>query len=138
MDAVTFLGILSLQLGVEVVRQLAFAMPVAFAWEFERNIVEWYQADHHIEAVALLITGLAAGMISVLAWPHGFTDERPFFEIAAMASPLITGLALYGTGVFLRRLGQQPPALFNIRSASIVAIGISMIRILMLSGTSPV
>ena len=136
MDAVTFVGILSLQLGVEVVRQLAFAMPVAFAWEFERDIVQWYQTDHHIEAVALLVTGLAAGMISVLAWPHGFTDQRPFFEIAAMASPVITGFAMYGTGLFLRRLGQKPPALFDIRSASIVAIGISLIRIVMLSGNA--
>jgi len=136
MDTATFLGILSLQLGVEVVRQLAFAMPVAFAWEFERDIVQWYQADHHIEAVALLVTGLAAGMISVLAWPHGFTDQRPFFEIAAMASPVITGFAMYATGLFLRRLGQKPPALFDIRSASIVAIGISLIRIVMLSGNA--
>ena len=100
MDSVTFLGTLFLQLGVEVVRQLAFAMPVAFAWEFERDIVQWYQNDHHVEAVALLVTGLAAGTISVLAWPHGFTDQHPFVEIAAIASPVVTGFLMYGTGVF--------------------------------------
>ncbi len=133
MDSVTFLGTLFLQLGVEVVRQLAFAMPVAFAWEFERDIVQWYQNDHHVEAVALLVTGLAAGTISVLAWPHGFTDQHPFVEIAAIASPVVTGFLMYGTGVLLRELGQKPPALFDIRSASIVAIGISLIRIVMLS-----
>ena len=133
MDSVTFLGTLFLQLGVEVVRQLAFAMPVAFAWEFERNIVQWYQNDHHVEAVALLVTGLAAGTISVLAWPHGFTDQHPFVEIAAIASPVVTGFLMYGTGVLLRELGQKPPALFDIRSASIVAICISLIRVAMLS-----
>ena len=133
MDSATFLGTLFLQLGVEVVRQLAFAMPVAFAWEFERDIVQWYQNDHHVEAVALLVTGLAAGTISVLAWPHGFTDQRPFVEIAAIASPVVTGFLMYGTGVLLRELGQKPPALFDIRSASIVAIGISLIRMVMLS-----
>lgn len=135
-DLVAFLGILFLQLGVEVTRQLAFAMPVAFAWEYERDIVQWYQDDHHVEAIALLVTGLAAGTISVLAWPHGFTDQRPFVEIAAIASPVMTGFVMYRTGLFLRELGQKPPALFDIRSASIVAIGISLIRIVMLSPAS--
>lgn len=133
MDSVTFLGTLFLQLGVEVVRQLAFAMPVAFAWEFERDIVQWYQADHHVEAVALLISGLAAGTISVLTWPQGFTDQHPFVGIAAIASPIVTGFLMYRTGVLLREFGQKPPALFAIRSASIVAIGISLIRIVMLA-----
>jgi hypothetical protein len=132
-DLVTFLGILFLQLGVEVVRQLAFAMPVAFAWEYERDIVQWYQNDHHIESVALLVSGLAAGTISVLTWPQGVTTQRPFVEIAAIASPVLTGFVMYRTGLLLRELGQKPPALFSIRSASIVAIGISLIRILMLS-----
>ncbi len=132
-DLVAFLGTLFLQLGVEVVRQLAFAMPVAFAWEFERDIVQWYQDDHHVEAISLLVTGLAAGTISVLAWPHGFTNQRPFVEIAAIASPMMTGFVMYRTGVLLRELGQKPPALFEIRSASIVAIGMSLIRIATLS-----
>ncbi len=133
MDSVTFLGTLFLQLGVEVVRQLAFAMPVAFAWEFERDIVQWYQNDHHVEAVALLVSGLAAGTISVLTWPQGFTDQHPFVGIAAIASPIVTGFLMYRTGILLRGFGQKPPALFAIRSASIVAIGISLTRIVMLS-----
>lgn len=132
-DLVAFLGILFLQLGVEVVRQLAFAMPVAFAWEYERDIVQWYQDDHHVEAISLLVTGLAAGTISALAWPHSFTNQRPFFEIAAIASPMMTGFVMYQTGVLLRELGQKPPVLFDIRSASIVAAGMSLIRIVMLS-----
>lgn len=132
-DLVVFLGTLFLQLGIEVVRQLAFAMPVAFAWEFERDIVQWYQDDHRVEAISLLVTGLAAGTISVLAWPHGFTNQRPFVEIAAIASPMMTGFVMYRTGVLLRELGQKPPALFDVRSASIVAIGISLVRIVMLS-----
>jgi hypothetical protein len=127
-----FLGILCLQLGVEVVRQLAFAMPVAFAWEYERDIA-WWSRDQDIEAVALLVTGLAAGMISVFAWPHGFTNQHPFVEIAAIASPILTAFVMYRSGVVIRELGQKPPALFDIRSAAIVAVGISLIRIAMLS-----
>ena len=128
-DLVAFLGMLLLQLGVEVVRQLAFAMPVAFAWEFERDIVQWYQEDHHVEAIALLVTGLAAGTISVLTWPQVITNQRPFVEIAAIASPMMTGFLMYRAGVLLRDIGQKPPVLFDIRSASIVAIGMSLIRI---------
>jgi hypothetical protein len=132
-DLVAFLGTLFLQLGVEVVRQLAFAMPVAFAWEFERDIVQWYRDDHHVEAVSLLVTGLAAGTISVLTWPHAITNQHPFVEIVAIASPMMTGFVMYRAGVLLRGLGQKPPALFDIRSASIVAIGMSLIRIATLS-----
>ncbi len=128
-----FLGTLFLQLGIEVVRQLAFAMPAAFAWEFERHIA-WWSADRRIESGALLITGLAAGTISAVMWPHTFADRRPFFEMAAIASPLLTAFLMNRTGFFLRGLGQEPPMLFNIRAAGIVAIGISMSRIAMLSG----
>ena len=108
-------------------------MPAAFAWEFERDIAWWYRGDRRVEAIALLVTGLAAGTISVLAWPPGFTDAAPFVGIAAIASPVLTGLVMYSTGAVLRRLGQQPPALLDLRSASIVAIGISLIRVVMLS-----
>ena len=51
-DPVFFLGTLFLQLGIEVVRQLAFAMPVAFAWEFERDIA-WWSTDRRLENGAL-------------------------------------------------------------------------------------
>ena len=93
-----FLGTLFLQLGIEVVRQLAFAMPVAFAWEFERDIAWWNHYDHRVEPIALLVTGIAAGTISVLMWPHTFADQRPFFEMAAIASPLLTAFLMYRTG----------------------------------------
>lgn len=126
-----FLGTLFLQVGIEVVRQLAFAMPVAFAWEFERDIA-WWSTDRRIEDVALLITGFAAGMISALMWPYTFTDQRPFFELAMVASPLLTGVLMYRTGFLLRQLGQNPPVLFDLRSASIVAIGMSVTRLTML------
>lgn len=126
-----FLGTLFLQVGIEVVRQLAFAMPVAFAWEFERDIA-WWSTDRRIEDVALLITGFAAGMISALMWPYTFTDQRPFFELAMVASPLLTGVLMYRTGFLLRQLGQNPPVLFDLRAASIVAIGMSVTRLTML------
>lgn len=131
-DPVPFLGTLFLQLGIEVVRQIAFAMPVAFAWEFERDIA-WWSADSRLENGALLISGLAAGVISALMWPHTFTDQRPFFELALIASPILTAFAMYGSGSVLRGIGQQPPALFNLRAAMIVAMGMSITRLAALS-----
>ena len=130
-----FLGTLFLQLSIEVVRQLAFAMPVAFAWEFERDIAWWNHIDRRIEPLALFVTGLAAGTISVLMWPHTFTDQRPFFELAVIASPLLTAFLMDRAGFVLRGAGREPLALCNIRSASIVAIGMSLTRIALLSGT---
>jgi hypothetical protein len=126
-----FLGTLFLQLGIEVVRQLAFAMPVAFAWEFERDIA-WWSTDRRLEDAALLITGFAAGTISALMWPHTFTDQRPFFEVALVASPLVTARLMDRAGSILRGLGQQPPVMLDRRSATIVAIGMSVTRIAML------
>ena len=126
-DPAFFLGTLFLQLGIEVVRQLAFAMPVAVAWEFERGIAGW-TGDRRVESVSLFITGLAAGTISSLMWPHTFTDQRPFLELAVIASPMLTALLMYGTGSILRELGQQLPILLNLRSATIVAIGMSLTR----------
>ena len=127
-----FLGTLFLQLGIEVVRQIAFAMPVAFAWEFERDIA-WWSTDRRLETGALFITGLAAGMISALMWPHTFTDQRPFFELALIASPMLTAVLMYQTGAVLRKLGQQPPVLLDLRAATIVAFGMSITRIAALS-----
>ena len=127
-DPVFFLGTLFLQLGIEVVRQLAFAMPVAFAWEFERDIA-WWSTDRRLENGALLITGLAAGMISALMWPHTFTDQRPFFEVAMIVSPLLTAVLMDRAGSLLRDIGQQPPVMLDLRSATIVAIGMSVTRL---------
>jgi hypothetical protein len=127
-DPVLFLGTLFLQLGIEVVRQLAFAMPVAFAWEFERDIA-WWTTERRLEDAALLITGVAAGVTSVLMWPHTFTDQRPFLELAVLGSPLLTAMLMCKTASLLRRLGQQPPALLDQRSATIVAIGMSLARV---------
>lgn len=126
-----FLGTLFLQVGIEVVRQLAFAMPVAFAWEFERGIA-WWTADRRLENGALLITGLAAGLISALIWPHTFTDERPFLELAVITSPMLTALLMQRTGSVLLGLGQQLPILLDQRAAILVAIGMSASRIAML------
>jgi hypothetical protein len=131
-DPVFFLGTLFLQLAIEVVRQLAFAMPVAFAWEFERDIA-WWSTDRRLENGALLITGLAAGMISALMWPHTFTDQRPFFELAIIASPILTAVLMYRAGSMLRGFGQQPPVLMDLRAATLVAIGMSIARIAVLS-----
>jgi hypothetical protein len=129
-----FLGTLFLQIGIEVVRQLAFAMPVAFAWEFERDIA-WWSTDRRMEDVALLVSGFAAGMISALMWPHTFADQRPFFELALVVSPPVTAVLMYRTGFLLRGLGQNPPMLFNLRSAGIVAIGMALTRITILSSS---
>jgi hypothetical protein len=128
-----FLGTLFLQLAIEVVRQLAFAMPVAFAWEFERDIA-WWSTDRRLENGALLITGFAAGMISALMWPHTFTDQRPIFELALIVSPLLSAVLMHRTGAILRALGHQPQLLLDLRCAGIVAIGMTLSRILMLAG----
>ena len=132
MELFAFLGTLSLQLGLEVVRQLALAMPIAFLWEFEREIVWWHRSDHHVEAeVGMLVSGLAAGAISALILPQGYTNQRPFFEIAAVLSPVVTGLVMYRAGALLRERGIEPPALFTVRAATIIAIGMSLIRVIL-------
>lgn len=133
MELIAFLTALCLQVLVDVVRQVAFALPIAFVWEFEKAAV-WHDVEHSGAAeIPILITGLAAGSISVLTWPHEQMVALPFAAVAALASPLLTGMFLDKTGLFFRQLGKEPPSMYSIRDATIFALGISLTRIAMLA-----
>jgi hypothetical protein len=129
-DPITFVGPLVLQLGVDVIRQVAFALPIAFAWEFEKNALWWREGESVVVMqVPLLITGLAAGSISVLIWPHEHIVGYPAAAFIALASPLVTGAFMRHTGSMFRELGQHPPSMFAVRDATIFALGISLMRV---------
>jgi hypothetical protein len=129
-DPVFIAGSVCLQLGIDVVRQVAFALPIAFAFEFEKSAFSWRESvPPSALRVALLITGLAAGSISVLTWPQEQIVGFPFAAAAAMASPLFTGEFMRRTGILFRELGQQPPSMFALRDATIFALGISLMRV---------
>ena len=85
------------------------------------------------EEVALLIAGLAAGAISAFLWPRGYTAEPGFFEIATVVSPVVTGILMAVAGMLIRRFGKTPLSLLAMRPATIVALGISLSRALMLT-----
>ena len=133
LDMVTLLAPVCLQLGFDVVRQVAFALPIAFAWEFEKNAFFWRESlpPPALEG-SLLITGLAAGSISVLIWPQENLVGVPFAALALLASPLFTGALMRRTGVWFRELGHNPPSMFAVRHAAIFAFGISLTRVAML------
>jgi hypothetical protein len=117
-----------LQLAVDVVRQVAFALPIGYVWELEKAAV-WRDVDQFgVAGIPIFITGLAAGSISVLTWPHEQIVAVPFAAIAAMASPLVTAVFLDQTGALFRQLGQQPPSMYAMREATIFAFGISVMR----------
>lgn len=128
-DPVTIAGTLCLQLMFDVVRQIAFALPAAYAWEFEKNTL-WREAENTaMWPLAILITGLAAGSISVLTWPSEGIVAYPFAALAAVASvPLAAGF-LSRTGMMFREIGAQPPSMFAVRDATIFALGISLMRL---------
>lgn len=133
-EMVTLLAPVCLQLGFDVVRQVAFALPIAFAWEFEKNVFLWRESlpPSALEA-SLLITGLAAGSISVLLWPQENIVAVPFAALALLASPLCTGAFMHHTGVLFRELGQDPPSMFAVRDAAIFSFGISLTRVAVLA-----
>jgi hypothetical protein len=128
---------LFLQVGSDVIRQLTFAVLVGLAWEWEKSIAWWNQSGHPTaEEIALLIAGLAAGGISAFVWPRGYTAEPGFFEIGTLVSPVITGIIMTVVGMLIRRLGKTPLSFFAMRPATIVALGISLSRALMLTRDS--
>ena len=133
-ELVTLLAPVCLQLGFDVVRQVAFALPIAFAWEFEKNVFAWRESlpPSALEG-SLLITGLAAGSISVLLWPQENIVAVPFAALALLASPLFTGAFMRHTGILFRELGQDPPSMFAVRDAAIFAFGISLTRVAVLA-----
>lgn len=131
-DPVTIAGTLCLQLLFDVVRQIAFALPAAYAWEFEKNTL-WREAENTaLLQLAILIMGLAAGSISVLTWPSEGIVTYPFAALAAVASVPIASLFLSRTGLMFREIGAQPPSMFAIRDSMIFALGISLTRVAML------
>ena len=128
-DPVTIAGTLCLQLMFDVVRQIAFALPAAYAWEFEKNTL-WREAENTaILQLAILITGLAAGSISVLTWPAEGIVAYPFAALAAVASVPLTAGFLSRTRMVFREIGAQPPSMFAVRDATIFALGVSLMRV---------
>jgi hypothetical protein len=122
---------LCLQLMFDVVRQIAFALPAAYAWEYEKNAL-WRDAENTaILQLGVLVTGLAAGSISVLTWPSEGIVGYPFAALAALASVPLSAVFLARTGVMFREIGTQPPSMFATRDAMIFAIGISLTRVAM-------
>lgn len=130
LDLVPFASVLGLQLLFDVVRQIAFALPVAYVWELEKNALWWREGEPAaLIQVPLLITGLAAGSISVLTWPHEQIVAGPFAAGAALASVPVTGMLLSKAAVLFRELGSPPPSLFAVRDATIFALGLSLMRV---------
>jgi hypothetical protein len=129
-DPIAILGPLVLQLCIDAIRQVAFALPIAYAWEFEKNAL-WCRDGESaaLLEVPLFITGLAAGSISVLLWPHEQLVAYPAAAFALLASPLLTGAFMRHTGILFRDLGKQPPSMFGVRDATIFALGISLMRL---------
>ena len=123
---------LCLQVLFDVVRQVAFALPAAYVWEFEKNTL-WREAENTaLLQLAILITGLAAGSISVLTWPSEGIVTYPFAAFAAVASVPLTSVFLSRTGLMFREIGAQPPSMFAIRDSMIFALGVSLTRLAML------
>ena len=131
-DPVTIAGTLCLQLLFDVVRQIAFALPAAYVWEFEKNTL-WREAENTVLLqMAILVTGLAAGSISVLTWPSEGIVGYPFAAGVALASAPITAAFLSRTALMFRDIGTQPPSMFAMRDAMIFALGVSLTRLAML------
>jgi hypothetical protein len=125
-------GTVGLQLAFDVVRQVAFALPIGYVWEFEKAVV-WQDVERSdVADLPIFITGLAAGSISVLTWPHEHIVAVPLAALAAAASPLVTGVFLHRAGLLARRLGTEPPSMFAVRDATIFALGMSLMRLVML------
>lgn len=129
-DPIAISGPLVLQLCIDAIRQIAFALPIAYLWEFEKNAL-WCRDGEVVVMmeVPLFITGLAAGSISVLLWPHEHIVSYPAAAFAALASPLLAGAFMRHTGTTFRDLGKQPPSMFAVRDAAIFALGISLMRV---------
>jgi hypothetical protein len=127
-DPVSLAGLLCLQLLFDVVRQIAFALPAAYAFEFEKNTL-WREAEHTaLLPLAILVTGLAAGSISVLIWPAEGIVSYPFAALAALVSAPLTAIFLSKTRMVLHEIGSRPPSMFAVRDAMIFALGISLTR----------
>ena len=127
-EANTF-GTLVLQLGIDVAAQVLVAMGVAYAWEFERRLIWWDVEAHPVATdLLLLLTGLSAGALGVLAWPDGYIARNQVLEVAALISPAAAGFTMYRAGAVLRARGYEPPALLAVHAVTIFVVGVALVR----------
>jgi hypothetical protein len=136
-EVTTAFGTLFVQLGLDLAGQVALALLVAYAWEYERRLLWWDVQAHPLATDLMLLgTGLAAGAVGVLAWPHGFIERNQFLEVAALVTPAAAGLAMHRAGTVLRARGHQPPDLLAVHAATIFVLGVALVRTAMFSGLS--
>jgi hypothetical protein len=137
MPQVNSFATLILQVGADIGAQVAIAVLIGYAWEYERRLI-WWNVDEHPVAtdLLLLVTGLAAGALGVLVWPSGYIDRQPFLQQLAIVSPVAAGFMMHRAGTALRARGHEPPDLLAVHAVTIFVLGVSLVRTAMLSGVA--
>jgi hypothetical protein len=130
-DAILFAAAVCARLGADVAGQVMLALLVAYAWEYEKAAL-WSDVtvfEHPLMTdLALLVTGVATGLLGVLAWPRMEIDQLLVLQAATAMSPVAAGVLMYRAGQFLRRRGYEPPALLAVHAITIFALGVALVR----------
>src|SRR5437868_11684353 len=67
-----------------------------------------FKCSQPLNAIGFAAAGMAAGLLSILVFPHRVLHPSRFHGISLLISPLITGLVMSQVGRAVRRRGQKP------------------------------
>jgi hypothetical protein len=101
-----------------------------------RAISKLFKAISHVNPVAttfvLGMLGVLVGFLSVAAYPHPFVHPSRLHGVSVIASPLITGLAMFKLGRLLRRHGRRVMPIESFGYGFVFAFAMALVRFLML------
>ena len=89
------------------------------------------RANPFVTFALLALSGVSAGYLSLLLFPHPLVAPSRFHGISLLISPVLTGLALSEIGRWLVRRGRRPIAIESFRYGFVFAFGMALVRLLL-------
>lgn len=118
-----------LDILVEAFFQVALEALVALVIRSIRNLfAESIIISPILAALGYLLLGLAAGVVTVLLFPHRLVPPSKIHGISLLLSPLITGLIMSQVGALLRRKGKKAVQIESFAYGFTFALGVALIR----------
>jgi hypothetical protein len=83
-------------------------------------------------ALSLGMLGALVGFLSVVTYPHALVHPSQFHGVSVIASPVLTGLAMFELGRLLRSHGRSVMPIDSFGYGFVFAFAMALVRFLML------
>jgi hypothetical protein len=97
----------------------------------QRAIATPQRQDRVFIGFLFAVFGAAMGLMSTAIFPHPLVHPSRFHGISLIISPAITGLAMFGTGRLVQKLGRKPTRIETFWIGFIFAFAIALVRLVL-------